>query len=70
MLKSVQSGKFDPAITYGGPPTSGMHALLLTQETMLLVARRPVSISDNRLPKFIRLDWRAQFNAEVARIES
>jgi DNA-binding transcriptional LysR family regulator len=69
MLKSVQDAKLDLAITYASTPARGMHALPLPDETMVLVARRPASLNDDRMPTYVRLDWGPQFNGQIARIE-
>ncbi len=69
MLKYIEDGKLDIAVTYAATPASGMRVLSLTDETMVLVARRPASLSDENIPPYVRLDWGPQFNDQIARLE-
>ncbi|MCP5111030.1 MAG: LysR family transcriptional regulator [bacterium] len=70
MLKAVQDGGLDIAITQASTPAQGMHALPLSDETLVLVARRPASLNDERMPAYVRLDWGPQFSSQIARLDS
>ncbi|MCP5080169.1 MAG: hypothetical protein GY948_00550 [Alphaproteobacteria bacterium] len=70
MLKSVQDGRLDMAITQAAAPARGLRALPLLDEAMVLVARSPANLNDDRMPAFVRLDWGPQFNGQIARIAS
>ncbi len=70
MLKSVQDGRLDMAVTHAAPSAKGMHSLPLPDETMVLVARRPAALGDERMPAYIGLDWGPQFSGQIARIAS
>ncbi len=69
MLKSVQIGKLDIAITHTITSTQGLHTIPLTGETMVLVARRPARLNDTNMPVYVRLDWGPQINDQVTRVE-
>jgi len=70
MLKSIQNGKLDIAITHAFTPVQGIEFLPLTDETMVLVARRPASLNDDSAPPFVRMDWGPQVNNQIARIKT
>ena len=69
MQNAVKEGTLDIAVTYAATPALGTQALSLPDETMVLVAPYPASLSDGHLPPFIRLDWGPQFNSQVTRVE-
>lgn len=69
MLKSVQEGRLDLAITHAVAPLPGLHILSLPEETMVLVANRPATLGEERMPPFVHMDWGPQFMAQLARIE-
>ncbi len=70
MMNALQNGELDVAITPDSTPAQGMRSLALADETLVLVARRPLKLNDERMPPYIQLDWGPQFNSEVARLES
>ncbi len=69
MLKAVQDGKLDIAITHARTEVRGMNALPLAKETMVLVARRPARLGDD-MAEYVRLDWGPEINDQIARVES
>ncbi len=69
MLKSVQEGRLDLAITHATAPLPGLHVLPLPEETMVLIANRPATLGEDRMPPFVHMDWGPQFKAQQARIE-
>ncbi len=70
MLDAVQNGELDVAITSAATSAFGMRSLALADEMLILVARRPAVLNDERMPPYIQLDWGPQFNSDVARLES
>ncbi len=70
MLKSIQDGRLDMAITHSAAPEQGLHTLPLPDEAIVLVARHPTNLNDERMPAYVRLDWGPQFNSQIARITS
>ncbi len=70
MLKAVNEGSLDLAITHDATSLQGMHTLPLQDEIVVLVARRPASLNEDRVPNFIRLDWGPQFGGQIKRIEN
>jgi DNA-binding transcriptional LysR family regulator len=70
MLIAVQNGELDVIITSAPTPVHGMRSLALPDETLVLVARRPAILNDERMPPYIQMDWGPQFNSEVARLEN
>lgn len=69
MLKSVQEGRLDIAITHAPAPETGLHMMPLPEETLVLVASRPCSLADDQIPDFLALDWGPQFNDQVKRMK-
>ncbi len=70
MLNAVQNNELDVAITSAPISARGMRMLTLADETLVLVARRPTVLNDERMPPYIKMDWGPQFNTEVARVEN
>ncbi len=70
MLSAVQNSELDVAITSAAKQEQGMRSLSLADETLILVARRPAVLNDERMPPYIQLDWGPQFNSEVGRLEN
>ncbi|MCP5073583.1 MAG: LysR family transcriptional regulator [Rhodobacteraceae bacterium] len=70
MLKFVQDGRLDMAITHAAASAKGLHSLPLPDEAMVLVARHPASLSDERMPAYVWLDWGPQFDSQITRIAS
>ncbi len=69
MLKAVQDGKLDIAITPATTSEQGVHTISLAGEKMVLVAQRPVRLKDENMPVYVRLDWGPQINGQIARVE-
>jgi len=69
MMTAVQDGKLDLAITHTTTSVHGMHIIPLAGETMVLVAKRPVRLSDDNMPTYVQLDWGAQINGQITRVE-
>ncbi len=69
MLKAVQDGRLDIAITPATTSEQGVHMIPLAGETMVLVARRPVRLNDDNVPVYVRLDWGPQINSQITRVE-
>ncbi|MCP5088901.1 MAG: LysR family transcriptional regulator [Rhodobacteraceae bacterium] len=70
MLKLVKDGRLDMAVTHAAAPAEGMRSVSLPDETMVLVARRPGTLGDGRLPAYVGLDWGPQVSGQIARIAS
>ncbi len=69
MFIAVQRGELDIAITYASTPVSDMCTLSMPDESLVLAARQPASLNDERMPPYVRLDWGPQFVSQVSRIE-
>ncbi len=70
MLKAVENGAVDIAITHASTSLHGMRTITLPDETMVLVARRQTNLNSGGMPAYVRLDWGPEFNAQVSRLES
>ncbi|MCP4980061.1 MAG: LysR family transcriptional regulator [Gammaproteobacteria bacterium] len=70
MLNAVQNGELDLAITSAPSTAHGMRILALSDETLILVARRPLSLNNEAMPPYIQMDWGPQFNSQIIRMEN